>query len=892
VIGVSSPHSIFGGRERLEKFNMTDGTADKTQLLAELDRLRKRVAELEERERLHGPIIDRIREEVLRMQRGEDIEPVLTAVWKGLEQLGIPFDRCGVNVIEVDIEPPIVHYHTLGAGGELKVESVSTAKNRGAANVVDFWRSRRPAYRNDLRKENPFGETWMPYACVIDIPFSHGTLAVSGDEANAFSPEDIEFLQKMAQVLSEGFRRMDDLRTLERRHRALEEGNRWLLIFQQIGRVALLSLDREAILKNLATQVVRQGIFRSLMISLVDEERGVFWVIGSYNLSEENQIQELQDSTGWVISIQDPEDHGALAIRQKKIYLKEGWGHPLRPEPQSPEEKLAVAYFLPVLGRGKQVRALLGTASSPEEREALLQRIEAMQPLLDQVAIALEHAQVHEDLRGSEERYRRLFEESNDAILIHDVAGKMVDVNSRACEMLGYGRDELTERDIASLHPTGELETSRKALQTIAERGAVRFESKFQRADGELIDVDISSRLMGEDRGIIQGIVRDITGRKRMERELIHLERVHAIGELAAGVSHNLNNILTGVLGPAQILRRNLEEPRLLRETEDIINSARRARDLVQQLNQAVRQEQGEGALERVNIASSVQEAIQASRPRWKDEAEARGRRIEVMAEGVERVAISGTPTGLHDILLNLLFNAVDAMPEGGRIDIQTRVTESHVELIVADTGKGMDEKMQQRIFEPFFTTKMDVGTGLGLSTVRSTVGRWGGRVEVESASGRGTAFTLYLPIWRDAASDATASPPPAQGRVLIVEDDEGTGLLLKRFLEERYEAAVVGSGAEALERFAAGEWEVALIDLGMPGMPGDKAAKRLKEMDPQLALVLITGWELPDEDARLEIFDFRLQKPFEDLDEVEKMITRAVELHDARGRQMRQTEG
>ena len=738
--------------------------------MEELDRLRKRVTELEERERLHGPIIDRIREEVLGMTRGEDIAPVLTAVWKGLEQLGIPFDRCGVNVVDVDIEPPVVHYHTLGTGGVLKVESVSTARNRGAANVVDFWRSRRVAYRNDLKREDPFGETWMLYACVIDIPFSHGTLAISGDEADAFAPEDIEFLQKMAQVLSEGFRRMDDLQALERRHRALEEGNRWLLAFQQVGRVALLSLDRERILKNLATQVVRQGIFRSLMISLVDEEKGEFKVVGSYNLSDENQIQEVSDSTGWVLSIQDPEDYGAAAIRKKRLQIKEGWGHGLHPEARAPEDALKVAYFLPMLGRGKQVHALLGTASLPEEREILLERIEAMQPLLDQVAITLEHARTYEQLQGSEERYRRLFEESNDAIFIHGVDGKILDVNSRACEMLRYGRDELMEMDIASLHPADEVETSMQAMQAIGERDAVQFESKFQRGDGETIDVDISSRVLGEEREIVQGIVRDITGRKRMERELIHLERVHAIGELAAGVSHNLNNILTGVLGPAQLLRRRIEDPRLLRETEDIINSARRARDLVQQLNQAVRQEQEEGALERVDIARSVEEAIRASQPRWKDEAEARGRRVEIITEGMERVAIKGTSTGLHDILLNLLFNAVDAMPAGGRIDIQTRVADSYVELTVADTGVGMDEKTQQRVFEPFFTTKMDVGTGLGLATARSTMGRWGGKIELESELGKGTVFTLYLPIWRDevgdvAPSSATRTAPEAVRR-------------------------------------------------------------------------------------------------------------------------------
>jgi len=249
------------------------------------------------------------------------------------------------------------------------------------------------------------------------------------------------------------------LEELGQRNRELEESNKWLLAFQQIGHVSLLSLDREAILKSLATQVVRQGIFRSLMISLVDEEEGVFRVVGSYNLSKENQIQEIHDSVGWVIPIQDPEDHGALAIREKRLLIKEGWEHQLRPDSQAPGEEFKVAYFLPVLGRGKQVRALLGTGSLLEERETILQRIEAMQPLLDQVAVALEQAWMYERLQRSEERYRRLFEESNDAIFIHDPAGRLVDVNSRACEVLGYEKDELIGRDLFSLHPAGEVDT-------------------------------------------------------------------------------------------------------------------------------------------------------------------------------------------------------------------------------------------------------------------------------------------------------------------------------------------------------------------------------------------------------------------------------------------------
>jgi len=233
-----------------------------------------------------------------------------------------------------------------------------------------------------------------------------------------------------------------------------------------------------------------------------------------------------------------------------------------------------------------------------------------------------------------------------------------------------------------------------------------------------------------------------------MEQELIRVERLRALGELAVGVSHNLNNLLTGVLGHAQFLQRATDDPKLLREVNGILTSGWHARDVVRRLSQSVRGEEAEESLHAVPVNEGVQAAVQAAQPRWQTEAQAQGIPIDVIAELGEVPPIRGTESGLHTVLLNLLFNAVDAMPEGGTITLRTQWDKAGVQLSVSDTGIGMDAETCRRVFEPFFTTKQTVDAGLGLSASYGTVPGWGGNIEVESTPGTGTTFTLHLPIW------------------------------------------------------------------------------------------------------------------------------------------------
>ena len=500
-----------------------------------------------------------------------------------------------------------------------------------------------------------------------------------------------------------------------------------------------------------------------------------------------------------------------------------------------------------------------------------------------------------EALRESVERYSTLVETIRHGVEDIDVYGTILFANSAHHRLHEYLDGELIGKSILDLVAT---DAERKALRDYLEflvneqPPPTVYTGQQRTKTGKVIDVEVAWNYRRDVKGRVVGftsVISDITDRVQVERELIRLERLHAAGEMAAGVSHNLNNVLATILGPAQILRRSTAEPQALREIEAIIRSARRARDLVQSLHDAV-QESGEVTLQPVRVNQVVQGAVQVAQPRWKDEPESRGLPIAVVTQLEEVPPIKGTVSGLHDILVNLLFNAVDASPEGGTITIATQAVEEGVQLLVSDTGTGMDEETRRRVFEPFFTTKMDVGTGLGLSTIYGTVSRWEGRIEVESTLGEGTTFTLRLPIWTELEvqeEERVATVRSVRrGRILVVEDDEEVAGMLSRILGKDHEIEVSSSGLEALERCEPGRYDVALLDLVMPEMPGDQVARQLRQVDPAIVAVLITGWNLRPDDPRLAAFDFQLLKPIDDLDEIDDVVNRATELHDARTEQ------
>ncbi|MFT5369771.1 MAG: signal transduction histidine kinase, partial [Candidatus Latescibacterota bacterium] len=381
-------------------------------------------------------------------------------------------------------------------------------------------------------------------------------------------------------------------------------------------------------------------------------------------------------------------------------------------------------------------------------------------------------------------------------------------------------------------------------------------------------------------------LILEVAEREKTERELIHLERLRAVGEMSAGISHNLNNMLTGILAPAQMVKSLMTDTEGQFYVDTILKSAERARDLIERLHNAVRG-QRQDTLQPVHVNQVIHDAIQTARPRWKDEMESRGIEIELLTNLEPVPDIKATQSGLHDILVNLIFNAVDAMPKGGAITVATKESNNCVIISVRDTGVGMNEETKARVFEPFFTTKMNVGTGLGLFTVHGEINRWNGNIDITSMPEEGTTFTIELPTWVTPRIEAEVKEishkHSAMGnKILLVDDESIVRDVVVHELSKQHQIVAKINGISALESFAGQNYDIAIIDLGLPGIPGDILAKKIKEQDPAIVTILITGWMLEEDDPRLNPFDFRLQKPL-DAGDLHRIVTLAAQLQETR---------
>ncbi|MDA0746279.1 MAG: ATP-binding protein [bacterium] len=471
-------------------------------------------------------------------------------------------------------------------------------------------------------------------------------------------------------------------------------------------------------------------------------------------------------------------------------------------------------------------------------------------------------------MRCEKEKYRTLFEHTPVGLGIADIEGNLLAFNEAMMKPGKYTREDVQEiNNVANLYASEEERA--RVLEIARTQGYLhQHEVRFLRKDGTTYDARLSlTPVQIQGRPCWQALVEDVTQRKQTEHELVRLERLRALGEMGQGVAHNFNNLLVGVLGYAQLIQMRNPDKEIAGHAQQIVESALRAKALVERLNRAVLQRDGrETREERVPVQKVMEDAIEDTRPRWKDETEARGIQVEICLDIKNNIPpVKGTRTGLYDILVNLIFNAVDALPEGGSIFLRAWLSENQIKLAVSDTGIGMTEETRKRIFEPFFTTKANIGTGLGLSTVHNTVVSWGGSVEVDSTPAKGTTISLSLPVWADAERPPENTPiQECQGKILVVDDEKIVRRYLHTILSGTHLVEAVNNGQQALEKFASNRYDIALIDLGMPDLPGNLVGQEMKKMDPDIVTVLITGWTPEENDSRLEAFDFVLLKPFE----------------------------
>jgi signal transduction histidine kinase/CheY-like chemotaxis protein len=385
----------------------------------------------------------------------------------------------------------------------------------------------------------------------------------------------------------------------------------------------------------------------------------------------------------------------------------------------------------------------------------------------------------------------------------------------------------------------------------------------------------------------VEELSRYIAEQERIREQFSQLEKLSALGELASGVAHDFNNTLAGILGRAQLMMRTDDPENLRRGLEIIVKAAEDGAKTVRRIQDFARQRKDQDFAP-VAVDQLLLDVSEITRPRWNGVAQAASVHIDLDLQNHCNAQVLGEGSELREVLVNMVFNAVDAMPQGGRLTLRAEQSGTgSVEICVSDTGIGMSTEVRSRIFDPFFTTKGKAGMGLGLAVSYGIIRRHEGVVSVESEVGRGTTFRIKLPLalegvsqiqpegeLNDAASvpvaESGASDAPAPARepikILVVDDEEYVRELLNDILVcEGYKISTAQSGHEALQLFQAMKFDAVFTDVGMPGMSGWELAHAIRGLDEVTPLAVITGWgEAVGSNAQKEAqVDWIITKPF-----------------------------
>jgi PAS domain S-box-containing protein len=517
----------------------------------------------------------------------------------------------------------------------------------------------------------------------------------------------------------------------------------------------------------------------------------------------------------------------------------------------------------------------------------------ALQNALREASAARTQRETIAALAASEARFQATFDQA--AVGMSQVAldGRILTANPRLCEILGYTQDELTGLTSADLSTPEDSAKTWQMIQRLCSGAYSTFteEKRNFRKDGSQVWISLSVSLVRDAQGepaYIISVVEDIQARKdaervtlqadaevraardrerESERQLNHLQRLESIGRLAGGVSHDINNVLAAVMAVASVMKaRYAEQPELVASAGIIVDAATRGKKLVQGLTEFARKEVADAVPVDLNLLIR-KEADLLEHTTLK--------KVAIHLELQEDLPlIRGDASALANALMNLCVNACDAMPGGGTLRLETRrLPAGHVEMAVQDTGEGMLPEVQVKALEPFFTTKAaGKGTGLGLSIVHTTVKAHGGTVALHSVPGQGTRIALAFPTLETPAPacQAPAATPAQSARplaLLLVDDDELIRLTLPLLLATLgHQIQVASDGSEALARLQDGlVADLVILDLNMPGLSGLETLERLRQLRPELPVLLASGFWDPAVAATISRFQrvACLDKPF-----------------------------
>ncbi|GJQ58717.1 MAG: response regulator [Candidatus Scalindua sp. AMX11] len=503
---------------------------------------------------------------------------------------------------------------------------------------------------------------------------------------------------------------------------------------------------------------------------------------------------------------------------------------------------------------------------------------------------------IERKLKESELRYQMLIEDIVDVVFSADKELNILSINLACQRVFECSKENALGLNLYELV----LEEDREKIVDCL-RGAFASKREFieglefriRTGNGNIKHVELNATVSypeNDDTVLTEGVIRDITERKKIEQKLFQIDKLNALGLQSSGIAHEFNNVLGIILGYLDILKLRLEgSNQQVMDSINIIDKA--ARDgaiIVDKIQQFSKTKLSYSGAKQTDIVKIVHEAIEFTMPRWKREAQTQG--IEyIIKNGLNnlRLNVRSNPTELREVFVNIINNSLDAMPDGGTIEFSATTDVESVVLSISDDGVGIEEEIKDKIFDPFFTTKGVKRSGLGMSVSYSIITRYGGVLSFSSRYGKGTTVHIKMPLYsleiikgekdRESISDRKA-------KILIIEDEEVILEMMKIILEGKGHKVFISKDASVgLEMYENHQYDVVLCDLAMPKVNGWKVANFIKNLDAirkaiKTPVILITGYELDTEslDYKKEGVDFVLQKPIE-FKELERIINDIV---------------
>jgi len=502
------------------------------------------------------------------------------------------------------------------------------------------------------------------------------------------------------------------------------------------------------------------------------------------------------------------------------------------------------------------------------------------------IQIARDQSDLHRARKDAERDRTSLeatIEQMAEGLVVFDERPAVIRANRHAQRIFGFTRDETLSADLAALlrgrftDEKGQRLGMRSLTPAIAlrEQRVVNQRLWYERPDGQRLLVAITASPFFDDEnkpvGVI-AVVRDITEQEREYERAQQADKLRALGQLASGVAHNFNNALAAVIGYTQLALPKVKDPDVEKYLRVVEQSAKDAARMVERIQNFSRGSNYNDDLIQLKLADILRDAVEITRPRWQADAQALGLKYEVAIDlgAAEELLIKAEPSELREVFVNIILNALDAMPLGGSLTVGQTAAGPGVRITFTDTGGGMTEEIKRRIFEPFFTTKGVSGLGMGLSESYRIIERHGGRIDVESSLHRGSTFSITLPVLQ------VAERPPAarhnrghafRARVLVIDDEESVRGVLAEILEHHgHEVACAAGADEAVKLVEANHFDIVITDLAMPKTDGLAAAAAIKALKPGVKIVLMSGYGAErayQRNAQNPCIDAAISKPF-----------------------------